>query len=144
MCCGTRVLPTCTSSPLGPLNTSGSSDELFYETGHMEEVVDSKWHHRSWIVAQTSRDLMASLLCNDMKLPCVIYLYFNAGDRCCAEHLLFHSWQDDGCFPEYTSAVACVVKLFIFQKYLITYKPVFMREKCSFTFRITLLQSFFG
>lgn len=106
-------------SPFGQLKTSESSDELFYETGHMEEIVDSKRHHWSWIVAQTSHDLMASLLCNDMKLPCVIYLYFNAGDRCCAEHLLFHSWQDDGCFPGHASAVPCVVKLFIFQKYLL-------------------------
>lgn len=29
-------------SPFGPLKTSESSDELFYETGHMEEIVDSQ------------------------------------------------------------------------------------------------------
>lgn len=41
----------------------------------MAEIVDSECHHQSWNAAQKSHDSMASLLYNDMKLPCV-YLYF--------------------------------------------------------------------
>lgn len=39
-----------------------------------------------------------------------------AADRCCVEHLQFHSWLSDGCFPGHAETVTFGVKLILFKK----------------------------